>query len=171
MSYQRILQCRLTEDEQRERGQALALARGERNEREADRKAKAAALKALVDEADEEVDRLAAIVRSGQEPRPVECLDRVHGYEVVTVRLDTGEEVSRRAATDADRQMALPMEPERSIVAKVMETSEALESLRPREGSGIDAVTITSKIPGQADRSVTLTPKKRDKAAPAEPQA
>ena len=126
MSYQKTLQCRLTDTEHRERGQALALARHERNEREAKRASEAKRLKALVDEADEEVDRLALIVRSGSEPRPVECVDSLHGYEVVTVRLDTGEEVGRRAATDADRQMGLAFERPIVSLARELERSGAV---------------------------------------------
>lgn len=165
MSYQRILQCRLTEDEQRERGQALALARGERNEREAHRSAEAKRLKALVDDADEEVDRLAAIVRSGQEPRPVECLDSLHGYEVVTVRLDTGEEVSRRAATDADRQMALPMEEPVVTAARALERMGAVSPGLADELAGpLSSARRRSAKAAERIRSIAAE-------APAEPQA
>lgn len=122
----RILPCRLTDAELLDRGNALATWRGVRNERDADRAAEAKRLRALVDEADEEIDRLAAIIRDRAEPRSVECRSELHGYEVVTVRLDTGEEVKRRAATDADRQAELfeaaePVAPSRAGKRKAVE--------------------------------------------------
>lgn len=160
MSYQKTLQCRLTETEHRERGQALALARGARNEAEAYRAAQAKRLKALVDDADDEVDRLATIVRNCSEPRPVECVDSLHGYEVVTVRLDTGEEVGRRAATDADRQMGLAFE---RPIARELERSGAVSpGLADETAAVLDEV---DKRKAQAEAKV------RKLVAAPEPQA
>lgn len=162
MSYQKTLQCRLTETEHRERGQALALARGTRNEAEAHRAAEAKRLKALVDEADEEVDRLATIVRNCSEPRPVECVDSLHGYEVVTVRLDTGEEVGRRAATDADRQMGLAFERPIVTLARKLESMGAVSA-----GLADDTAAVLE----EADKRKARAEAKVRNRASQEPQA
>lgn len=85
----RHLRCRLTDEEHREKGVALARALNERNELEA--------------------RRLEYDVRDRSEERPVEC-EIVHNYEksiVETVRTDTGEVVSTRPMLESERQRQL----------------------------------------------------------------
>ena len=69
-------------------------------------------LKASMAELEARSSKLAAIVRSREEQRDIECrqtLDAEHGM-VSVWRVDTGAEVERRKATPAELQQALPLE-------------------------------------------------------------
>lgn len=69
-------------------------------------------LKASMAELEARSSNLAAIVRSREEYRDIECrqtLDAEHGM-VSVWRVDTGAEVERRKATPAELQQALPLE-------------------------------------------------------------
>ncbi len=99
----------LTQHELLERGEALALGRVARNETALAAKAKAGEYKQQLEALDEEVDRLAAIVRDKAEPRPVVCelrpdLDR---GVMETRRTDTGELVSTRVLEAHERNLEL----------------------------------------------------------------
>jgi hypothetical protein len=103
------LPCRLTDAELLERGEALALGRGERNTRALEAKKVAADFKAAIEEMDAEVDRLAGIVRERAEPRPVICdlrADMERGV-METWRTDTGELVNSRVLEPQERNLEL----------------------------------------------------------------
>lgn len=103
------LPVKLTQHELLERGEALALGRVARNETALAAKAKAGEYKQQLEALDEEVDRLAGIVRDKAEPRPVVCelhLNLDQGT-METRRTDTGELVSARVLLDHERNLEL----------------------------------------------------------------
>jgi hypothetical protein len=55
-------------------------------------------------------NRAADIIEAREERRDVEVGDYFDGGNVVTVRLDTGETVATRPATEEERQLLLPVE-------------------------------------------------------------
>jgi hypothetical protein len=62
-----------------------------------------------IDDRDEQMRRVARVIRSGHEDRDVEVLDEPN-YKtgvMATVRLDTGELVATRGLTEAERQRSL----------------------------------------------------------------
>lgn len=105
--YDRQLPCPLTDEEALDRGKALALARVAMRDAIDHRKAEAKRLGELCELAEAEVDRLAMIVRDRREYRPIQCEEVLRGRQVDVVRLDTGEVVQTRAATEADLQQPL----------------------------------------------------------------
>lgn len=106
-TFARTLPVTLTRDELLERGEALALMRGKRNGIAYDQKASNADFKEKLEDADTEIDRLAGIVRSKSEPRPVDCTARrdMQRYVIDTIRLDTGEVIETRTMTEQERQL------------------------------------------------------------------
>jgi hypothetical protein len=118
-----MLPCRLTEDELRERGSALAHAREahERFEGEA-----AEARKKLKEQAellDGDVSRLARIVRDRSEHREVTVEVRLTAKAgmVDEVRTDTGEVIANRKIADREAQ------------ADMLDAPAAYAALRPQE--------------------------------------
>lgn len=105
-TFTRTLPVELTQAELLDRGEALALGRGSRNEWESDRKETAARYRERLDLLDAEIDRLAGIVREKAEPRPVECrsVRDIERGVVEVVRTDTGEIVESRVMTEMERQ-------------------------------------------------------------------
>lgn len=106
-TFARTLPVMLTRDELLERGEALALMRGKRNGIAYDQKASNADFKEKLEDADTEIDRLAGIVRSKSEPRPVDCTMRrdMQRFIIDTIRLDTGEVIETRTMTEQERQL------------------------------------------------------------------
>lgn len=101
-----VVPVRLTDDERRARGIALAWKITALQQARQDKKEQAKAAKEEVDRAEKEVLDLRDVVRSGNEPREIECeevpdLDR--GLMRI-VRLDTREEVRSRPLTTPERQ-------------------------------------------------------------------
>lgn len=99
----------------------------------------AAAFKSAKATAEEEIAdvlssfrNLSTVIRNGREDREVEVMD-TPDYKagvMLTHRLDTHELVASRGLTEAERQRSL--------------FSDAAEAMRPKPGSGIDSVEITS---------------------------
>lgn len=105
-----VLDCVLTEDEQRERGQQLAESVKAVSDLERDQKDVKASMKEAMEDAEAERERLALIVRDGKEPRTVPVrldYDDQRGM-VHKTRLDTGELIGTRPMTDEEKQRALP---------------------------------------------------------------
>lgn len=106
-----LLTCKLTPDETRERGAALA----DHIERLDRLKARKKRIMSAVNDRkkvlEAEVDAAARAISSGEEARDVEVADRLDATRepkvVVTVRLDTDEEVDRRPAHAGDLQLPL----------------------------------------------------------------
>lgn len=112
-SSKRILPCVLTEEEYANRQAMLVVATKERELRENSLKAWKAEkadeqkqYEADISHCARECFRLAGIIESGVESREVECEDVLAetGVEVSTVRVDTGEVVSTRVATQEELQ-------------------------------------------------------------------
>lgn len=53
----------------------------------------------------------AAELKRGTRSEPVECIGEVHGDDYNVTRMDTGEVIECRQATDMDRQRVLDLEP------------------------------------------------------------
>lgn len=107
----RNLPCRLTEDELRQRGDALAEVVQElhaEEQRQADVKAQ---MKARVTELEAKQTRFAITISRKEEYRDIECDvfgDPERGV-VELVRRDSGEVVETRPMTEDERQRALPL--------------------------------------------------------------
>ena len=63
--------------------------------------------------------RTAKIIEEEKEYREVEVADMIDGTTVTTLRLDTGEVVGERAATDSELQMKLNLEAEKAAAKKL----------------------------------------------------
>ena len=110
----RTLFCRLTTEEQAERGTALERLLQEEDKLTAEKQALSLEIKRVM----AEVMKVRHVVGSGAEQRPVLCeldydLDR---HNVVIIRLDTGEEIESRAIRSGEWdklcQPKLPLEGE-----------------------------------------------------------
>ncbi len=103
------LPVKLTEDEHLDRARSLGQQDKVCGDMEADQKEKRSEMRVELDGEKAERTRLAAIVRDGAEPRPVNVT--IHGdfkgSLVYTVRNDTGELVSSRAMSRSERQIRL----------------------------------------------------------------
>ena len=145
------LPCRLTDAELLKHGEALAIERDERNKLVHEAKSTAADFKARIEKRDAEVDRLALIVRDKAESRPVVCeLRRDLELGVMeTWRTDTGELVATRVLEPHERNLELFPELDDEAAKRAAdrladEIKRSAEALRPKRGSGIDSVSITS---------------------------
>lgn len=101
----RMLPVKLTPEEQRERGVALAAKLGEKCDIEASMKDHAEGEKSKVKAAEKEAIRLSGIVRSGEEPREVECrwTADYETSQMICFRTDTGEQIDSRPMTLKER--------------------------------------------------------------------
>lgn len=77
--------------------------------------------------------RAARTIQAGKEDREVDVADYFDTGNIVTVRLDTGEQVSTRAANEHERQMLLAVPEE-----KVPEDEEPVCSCESEEVASID---------------------------------
>lgn len=105
------LTCKLTSQEVREKAPTMAEGIGELVNMEDEKKLIADSWKKRIDTKTAEVKRLARQVRTETEERPVGVVDefRFVTGEVVTVRTDTQEAISRRKMKDSERQDLLPL--------------------------------------------------------------
>lgn len=105
------LQCDLTDDEVLERSNALVAALHKIAILEEQRKREASQTKSEIERTKAEADELARAVRNRSEEREVECWKSVdyHQGTVTTYRYDTGERVSMRHMTAAERQRPLQL--------------------------------------------------------------
>jgi hypothetical protein len=113
----RLLPCKLTTAELATRAQELAQAEIYRGQVERDYAAAAddwKAAKKLWDSktmtASEACVRLGKVVKTGEEERDVECSITVERGQTTLARLDTGEVVIQRPATDAEMQQSLDLD-------------------------------------------------------------
>jgi hypothetical protein len=108
------LPVRLKDNEVMERGEQLARALNEMRAAEEEEKTRKAKAKMAIDALKEEADRLSGIVAFREEPRMVECEERLSLADGVSriVRLDTGEHVETRSLSREElmdiRQGRLP---------------------------------------------------------------
>lgn len=100
------LPCDLTPDEVRHRGEQLAEVESDLELLELDRKDAMDGFKTSKKESERRRDELVEQIRGRSESRDVRVKDQLDSnqQEMVTVRLDTGEEVRRRPLTDHERQ-------------------------------------------------------------------
>lgn len=115
----RLLPCVLTSEEVAQRAQELARAEIYRGQVESDFAAAAEDWKAQkklwdskVMTASDACLRLGRVVKTGEEEREVECSTEVKGGQFLIVRVDTGEIVIQRPATQEELQQSLPLEPD-----------------------------------------------------------
>lgn len=112
-TFYRDLRCELTDSEVAAVAEELALQVGEREKTETAKASAAAAFGATLKAQAQEIGLLGRKVRDKAEQRAIEC-QRIADYKqgvMETVRLDTGEVISRRALTVEERQgQLLPLE-------------------------------------------------------------
>lgn len=106
IAVERELPCKLTDDELRVRGDAMAEAELAIDQLKADRRA----LNKKISERVEVRNKLAHVIDSESEPRLTVCkwIARFDQNVYVLVRQDTGDIVEQRPMSAADRQGALP---------------------------------------------------------------
>lgn len=107
----RNLPCRLSDDELRQRGDALAETCQELHAEEQRQTDVKAQMKARMTELEAKQTRLSIVISRREEYRDVPCDqfgDTVRGT-VDIVRRDTAEVVETRPMTDSERQQSLPM--------------------------------------------------------------
>lgn len=107
--FERQLLCVLTDDEKAKYAEQAAHVLLARDELEAQAKAAAAAMKNQVKEQDDKLRSLSEKVRMGREMRLTPCETRYiyRTGSVIEVRTDTGEQLSERAMTVAEKQIPL----------------------------------------------------------------
>lgn len=109
--YTDIQRVRLTDEELIERAQEQSRTLQTIEEMENDLKTKAQHAKAAIAEREADVKRLSVEIRDRATYRPVDC-ERIFDYRrglVIEVRLDTGEQISERPMTYAEKQRELPL--------------------------------------------------------------
>lgn len=109
--YTDIQRVRLDDDELIERAQEQSRHLQTIEEMEAELKTKVGHAKAAIQERAADVKRLAIEIRDRATYRPVDC-ERIFDYRrgiVTEVRLDTGEQISERPMTYAEKQRELPL--------------------------------------------------------------
>ena len=98
--YSEILPVELTDEQAKEKAKSLAQVCEEIAKVEDEKAASAKQFNGKISELETKRADLARIVRTGKEDRQVECQEEIirDDRSVVTVRLDTGEEIRRRDA-------------------------------------------------------------------------
>lgn len=125
------LPCALTDAETLLRGNELARCQLELGKIEANKKANAADFKAQAEAIENRIARLARVVAEKEESRPVECRleeDR-NAATMKTVRVDTGEVVSSRPMTEAERQSRLFGGPTPAEAAEQLEIDKQVDEV------------------------------------------
>jgi hypothetical protein len=79
-------------------------------------KAKFKSHEAAIEEMETTATEMRRGIRKGFATRPVRCEENIVGRDLVVIRLDTKEEVSRRYLTDAELQVPLPSPPATEVV-------------------------------------------------------
>lgn len=104
------LSVKLTDPEIQAKGQALVEAIADERSLKAKKKLAADNYKAQIELSHQEQDRLAQLISTKSELRDVECVEtfEFQTNTVTTARVDTGEIISTRAMTRAERQPVLP---------------------------------------------------------------
>ena len=111
-AYKERLPCKLTDKEKLEIGNLLVAVDDEIDTLEDDKKSAADGFKAKIELAEGKRRELVQKLRSGEEVRAVECIERFV-YErnaVEEIRTDTNQKLSERAMTADERQGKLPLE-------------------------------------------------------------
>lgn len=111
--YIEYLKCELTDAETADAARELAKANARRAAIEQQKKEVDSQLKGEIEAQNTVIQRLATLINTGHEFRNVECtviLDKPEAGKKTIVRNDTGEEVTVKPMTDADRQMVLDLE-------------------------------------------------------------
>lgn len=112
----RRLMCRLTEDERRERGAALVAALTEVARVTAEARRAAAEYRDARRRAQERADELRTALHLGAEERDVQVsvviASGAAGATLTAMRLDTGEVIEDRPATQAERQIDFAAAPD-----------------------------------------------------------
>jgi hypothetical protein len=103
----RELPCKISRDEAARYGQLLSAKVRERDLVDEERRSKASEYTARMKAISAEITRLAVAVDKGEEIRPVDCYTEFHAGTIRTIRVDTGEVVTVRPATQAERQTAI----------------------------------------------------------------
>lgn len=109
-NFTQYLKCMLTEDEIKQAGQDMALAKQEKSKHEGEAKGAATQYKNLIQEADNRMDKAAMLISNGYEFRTVPCKavmnSPVKGQKQI-VREDTGELVRQDKMCQEDEQGTL----------------------------------------------------------------
>jgi hypothetical protein len=128
----RNLECKLTDDELREKAADVATKRKQANELKAAKKSNASAYKTQIDALDAEIDHGCSVIREKVEARSVECRwirDDVRKM-MACVRTDTGALVDSRQMSDKERQAELFEEPK--VEAAPAPTADAAPPAKKR---------------------------------------
>jgi hypothetical protein len=112
------LEVKLTEEELLAKGILLAETTQEIEDLENKKKIIAAEYKTHIDTKSIEAREISTIIKQGFEIRPVEVVERKYydDQRVVTIRIDTGETVTPRAMTPAERQEPLPFDDSYEVI-------------------------------------------------------
>lgn len=105
------LPCRLSPHEKMLKCDQMAAKHGEIGQLEEAKKSTTSSFNASIKQKKTEVTQLAEEIRSGEELRPVECIEKPRYQDMMVdlVRLDTGAVVSNRPMHPAERQSALEL--------------------------------------------------------------
>lgn len=124
--FTQMLKCDLTDTEIADTARDLARANAQKTSIETAKKEVDSQLKADIAAQDSIIGRLSALINTGHEYRNIDCrveLDTPESGRKRVVRLDTGEIVSEKPMTDADRQMVIDLQTE-AEAAEVMTAAE-----------------------------------------------
>lgn len=119
------LACKLTQDELTDRRETLVKVTQRRGEQEhaleawkVEKREEQKLYEGEIMSSSATLLRVAKVIEEKEEYRDVEVEDTILGSTVTTIRLDTGEVVGERAATDNELQMKLNLEAEKRAAAK-----------------------------------------------------
>jgi hypothetical protein len=109
--YQEPLLVKITPQDLQPKANELARVIAQRDAMKVNKREANAKFREQIAYFDERINELAESVREGSERRPVEVVERLNLRlnQVEVVRTDTGETISKRAATAEDRQETLPV--------------------------------------------------------------
>lgn len=115
------LPCKLTGEEKLMKGDQLVRLAIEVRDLEAEKKALASGIKAKIDEAKESMNELCREISTGEELRPIECMEhpRYDRMIVDIIRTDLGTVWKQRPIHPSERQLAMETGPSRAPIGTV----------------------------------------------------
>lgn len=145
----RELACKLTVEDELRISKTMVVKKRELRELEADLAREKKKRQEQIDDLEDEVRRMEADLDRGAEDRTVPCNDVFRRAEdgtgwIVTVRLDTFDEVERRAASAHETQRYLPSMDGSGILDEAARRQRSAQDDEPSDVPGDDASDVPS---------------------------
>lgn len=129
------LPCKMTDEEVRLKGRRLAELVLQRASLQGEQKSVAADFRQRIKDVDESIAEVRDEVDSGEEMRPVTCVEtKTSRGTIETVRIDTGETIGSRPLTDEERQEEMPGTSPRPKAGSKKKTKKPKGKTLPKKG-------------------------------------